>query len=61
MSLCSPVNRSRLGASRLAACRLVAGRLQIASRHWVGGVGAWRLGQEDPAVWPLLADYRVGK
>lgn len=38
-----------------------AARLQIASRHGVGGVGAWRLGQEDPGVWPHLASYRSGK
>ena len=39
----------------------VAGRLQIAVQRGIGGVGAWRLGQEDPAVWPLLADYRSGR
>lgn len=31
-----------------------AARLTIADRYSAGGVGAWRLGQEDPAVWPLL-------
>jgi spore germination protein len=36
----------------------IAARLQIAARHGVGGVGAWRLGQEDPAVWPHLEAYR---
>lgn len=36
----------------------VAARLQVARRHGVGGVGAWRLGQEDPDVWPHLASYR---
>jgi spore germination protein len=39
----------------------VAGRLQIAVRHSIGGVGAWRLGQEDPEVWPFLASYRSGR
>ncbi|HEX2987687.1 MAG TPA: hypothetical protein VHS06_05895, partial [Chloroflexota bacterium] len=39
----------------------VAGKLQIATRYGLGGVGAWRLGQEDPGVWPELAGYRSGK
>jgi spore germination protein len=39
----------------------VAARLEIAVRHGVGGVGAWRLGQEDPGVWPHLAAYRSGR
>jgi spore germination protein YaaH len=38
----------------------IAARLEIAVRHGIGGVGAWRLGQEDPAVWPHLIDYRSG-
>jgi spore germination protein len=38
----------------------VAGRLQIAVQHSLGGVGAWRLGQEDPAVWKFLDAYRSG-
>lgn len=38
----------------------VAGRLEIALRHNTGGVGAWRLGQEDPRVWPHLTEYRSG-
>ena len=29
-------------------------RLDLAERHSAGGIGAWRLGQEDPQVWPLL-------
>ena len=39
----------------------VAARLQIAVRRNLGGVGAWRLGQEDPEVWPHLAAYRSGQ
>ncbi len=38
-----------------------AARLEIAVRHGVAGVGAWRLGQEDPGVWASLATYRSGK
>ncbi len=36
-------------------------KLQIAARHGVAGVGAWRLGQEDPAVWEYLSNYRSGR
>ncbi len=39
----------------------VASKLRIAVRHGVGGVGAWRLGQEDPGVWPYLAAFRSGR
>ncbi|HEX2986594.1 MAG TPA: glycosyl hydrolase family 18 protein [Chloroflexota bacterium] len=38
----------------------VASKLDVAVKRNVGGVGSWRLGQEDPAVWPLLARYRSG-
>ncbi len=38
-----------------------AARLEIALRYDLGGVGAWRLGQEDPGVWSHLAAYRSGK
>ena len=38
----------------------VAARLQIAAEHRAAGIGAWRLGEEDPSVWPLLADWRRG-
>lgn len=39
----------------------VASKLQVAGRYAVGGVGAWRLGQEDPEVWKHLESYRSGK
>ena len=38
-----------------------AARLEIAARRDVGGVAAWRLGQEDPGVWRNLAAYRSGQ
>lgn len=38
----------------------VLSKLEIAARHGAG-VGAWRLGQEDPTVWPHLANFRAGK
>ena len=36
----------------------VAARLEIADRYGTAGIAAWRLGQEDPAVWPLLAGWK---
>ncbi|HEY3081911.1 MAG TPA: glycosyl hydrolase family 18 protein [Chloroflexota bacterium] len=36
-----------------------AARLEIADRHTVGGVAAWRLGQEDPNVWAVLRRWRA--
>ncbi|MFN0070254.1 MAG: glycosyl hydrolase family 18 protein [Chloroflexota bacterium] len=33
-------------------------RLQIADRYRTGGVAAWRLGQDDPGVWPILRNWR---
>ncbi|HEY3107183.1 MAG TPA: glycosyl hydrolase family 18 protein, partial [Chloroflexota bacterium] len=34
-------------------------RLSIA-RQLGSGVGAWRLGQEDPDVWPIIRSWRAG-
>ena len=31
----------------------IALKLALVARYRLGGVGAWRLGQEDPAVWPV--------
>jgi spore germination protein YaaH len=31
--------------------RSVAAKLRLGGRHRLAGVGAWRLGQEDPATW----------
>lgn len=39
----------------------VAAKLEIAARRGLGGIGAWRLGQEDPRVWAHLAGFRSGK
>ncbi len=36
----------------------VAERLGIAERYGLRGAVAWRLGQEDPAVWPLIEDWK---
>ena len=38
--------------------RSFAGRLALADRHHTGGIGAWRLGQEDPAIWAAIAAWR---
>jgi spore germination protein YaaH len=40
--------------------RSAAARLNIADKYGLAGVGAWRLGQEDAAVWPLLESWRNG-
>jgi spore germination protein YaaH len=39
----------------------VAAKLEIARRHHIAGIFAWRLGQEDPAIWPPLAAYDAGE
>lgn len=39
----------------------VAARLQIVVQRGIGGVGAWRLGQEDPEVWQHLSAFRSGQ
>ncbi|MCL5263832.1 MAG: glycosyl hydrolase family 18 protein [Chloroflexi bacterium] len=42
----------------LEDARSVAARIEIASRYGVKGIGTWRLGQEDPAVWQRVAEWR---
>jgi spore germination protein YaaH len=37
----------------------VAARLALADRYGAGGVAAWRLGLEDPRVWPTLDQWRA--
>lgn len=37
-----------------------APRLALASQHHAGGVAVWRLGQEDPRVWQVVAAWRRG-
>jgi spore germination protein len=36
-------------------------RLALADRYGVGGVATWRLGLEDPQVWPLFGHWRSGR
>lgn len=36
----------------------VSAKLGIATRHGAGGAAAWRLGQEDPAVWPIVEAWK---
>lgn len=36
----------------------VTARLDIALKRGAAGIGTWRLGQEDPAVWPVLSGWR---
>lgn len=35
-----------------------AARLALARRYQTAGVGAWRLGQEDPGVWTVIQDWK---
>jgi spore germination protein YaaH len=40
--------------------RSVGEKLALAASHKLAGISAWALGQEDPAVWDLLArDYHI--
>ncbi|OAT81743.1 glycosyl hydrolase family 18 protein [Desulfotomaculum copahuensis] len=33
-----------------------AGKLDLVNKYNLGGIAIWRLGMEDPAVWPLLGE-----
>jgi spore germination protein len=44
----------------LEESRSAAARLGLADRYRAGGVATWRLGLEDPRVWPLLERWRAG-
>jgi len=46
------------GTTWLEDSRSVAEKAALAKRFALGGVAAWRLGQEDPEVWPVLEQYR---
>ncbi len=35
-----------------------AARLELVARYRLAGVATWRLGQEDPGVWPLFGGWR---
>lgn len=36
----------------------MAARLTLVQKYGVAGVGAWRLGQEDSGVWPVVEQWR---
>jgi spore germination protein YaaH len=36
----------------------VGARLDLATHYDVGGAAFWRLGQEDPAAWPVISAWR---
>jgi spore germination protein YaaH len=38
-----------------------AARLPLVDRYQAGGVAAWRLGHEDPAMWTVLERWRRGE
>jgi spore germination protein YaaH len=37
----------------------VQSRLDLAARYGIAGVAFWRLGQEDPTVWPVIGSWRA--
>ncbi len=37
--------------------RSIEHKLDLASRHGLGGIAAWRLGQEQPQVWDAVSEY----
>jgi len=39
------------------AARSVEYKLDLAARHGLGGVAAWRLGHEVPQVWDAVSAY----
>jgi spore germination protein YaaH len=39
--------------------RSLAAKLRLVTAHGLAGVAIWRLGHEDPAIWPLISD-RLG-
>lgn len=39
----------------------VRARLDLAARSGIAGVAFWRLGQEDPAAWPVIGSWRTGQ
>ena len=36
----------------------VAGRIEIVRDRGIAGIAGWRIGQEDPAIWPAIRDFR---
>lgn len=49
---------SQTGTTWLEDSRSISEKVALAKRFSLGGVAAWRLGQEDPEVWPVLDQYR---
>lgn len=44
----------------LEDARALAPKLELQRRHGLRGISVWRIGQEDPAVWPVLARWADG-
>lgn len=57
----TPVPRAGQHVVWLENAQSSVARLQLATQHGTAGVGMWRLGQEDPAVWSALAAWRAGQ
>lgn len=39
----------------------LAPRLELERRYGLRGISVWRIGQEDPAVWPVLRAWAAGR
>ena len=39
--------------------RSFAAKSQAAARYGIRGIGGWRLGHEDPGIWPIFARWRA--
>jgi spore germination protein YaaH len=42
----------------LEEARSAAARLNLVDKYGLSGIGAWRLGQEDSAIWPLIDEWK---
>jgi spore germination protein YaaH len=44
----------------LEDARALAPKLELQQRYGLRGISVWRIGQEDPAVWPVLERWAAG-
>ena len=52
-----PYFRTRTRTVYYENARSIEHKLELATRHSLGGVAAWRLGQELPQVWDVVSAY----
>jgi len=53
----APSNEVQQHTVWLEESQAAAARLGLVNRYGVGGIAAWRLGLEDPQVWPILDQW----